>query len=78
MEENTTLVKNNIKEWKYNSLEQVLRKKKEITAMLNGIQCYMQTTDNYQGLMRLQQKMQAYLNGILKNRRINVVSMFKN
>lgn len=58
MEENLREVEDDIKSWKFDTLYQVLNKKKELLARLNEIQCSLQKRDNIEGLRKLEVKLQ--------------------
>lgn len=56
MGENLEKEKEGIKSWKGNSFDQVLRKKKEYLAKINGVQRCIHLNDNYSGIRTLEKK----------------------
>jgi hypothetical protein len=64
--ENLSTVEQEIKSWKFHTIDHVLYKKKEIMARINGVQRRMQDGRNNGGLKRLEQKLQSDLNEILR------------
>lgn len=64
---NTNLqqVKNDIKEWKENTVDLVMNQKRKIMARLNGVQRGLQRNENYAGLKRLEKNLQHELHKIL-------------
>jgi hypothetical protein len=63
---NLSNVQNNLKRWKFQSFDQVLRKKKEIMAHIEGIQRNIQTAASSRGRWRLEYNLQNQLRDILK------------
>ncbi|MCH92036.1 RNA-directed DNA polymerase (Reverse transcriptase), partial [Trifolium medium] len=64
--ENLENVKQGINQWKIQTFDQVILKKKEIMARLNGIQANIHNGNNGRGLRRLEQKLQDELSDILE------------
>lgn len=62
--------KKDIKSWKGNSFEPVLRKKKEYLARLNGVKGCIQRNDNYSKMRTSEKKLRTELNFILKQEEI--------
>jgi hypothetical protein len=56
----------NVKKWKWDTLDQVLRQKKNIMARLAGIQNCIYNGNRYGGFRRLEKKLQRELHDILK------------
>ncbi|PNX73217.1 ribonuclease H [Trifolium pratense] len=59
-------VQRDIKDWKFNTFDHVMRTKKEIMVRLGGIQRSMYNSRNVGGLCRLEKKLHAELNNILR------------
>lgn len=57
MEENLRIVIENIKDWKFNIIDQVKHEKKELMARLRGIQNSMQSRNKHGGLVKLECKL---------------------
>ncbi|PNX92648.1 hypothetical protein L195_g015788 [Trifolium pratense] len=64
--QNLSNVQNDLKRWKFQTFEQVLRKKKEIMARIEGIQRSIQSATNSRGRWRLEYKLQSELRDILR------------
>jgi hypothetical protein len=65
MSANLNNVEQGIKRWKFQSIDHILYKKKELMARINGVQRTMQVEHNSGRLKRLEQKLQNELNDIL-------------
>jgi hypothetical protein len=64
MSANLNNVEQGIKRWKFQSIDHILYKKKELMARINGVQRTMQVEHNSGRLKRLEQKLQNELNDI--------------
>jgi hypothetical protein len=63
---NLSNVERAIKDWKYQTIDQVLHQKREITARIGGIQQNIQRGLNRSGLIRLEKRLQDELSSVLK------------
>jgi hypothetical protein len=63
---NLSKLQANLKTWKLNTIDQVMWKKKELMARLEGIQLKLQTGNFHEGFRKLELKLQEELNMILK------------
>lgn len=66
LQANLQNVKHKIQSWKVHTFDQVIGRKKEIMARLNGVQISMQRKFNNVGLMKLEKRLHLELSNILK------------
>jgi hypothetical protein len=66
IKENLANVERDVKVWKFQTIDQVMHKKKELTSRINGIQRCIQDGRASGGLMRLEYKLQKELSNILR------------
>lgn len=75
--DNLQKVQQEVKEWKFHTLDQISRKKRELMARIGGIQRRLGNGVRIGGLVRLERKLQVELEKNPPTRRVDVVSTIK-